>query len=180
MTDGETASLHSTCWIAPGVKRTDISALNAGRAGEHVIFRARVQNSRAQGAKMVFFTFRQEGGKTVQGLLSQKPEKVSKQMVKWAQSVTNESIVLVEGAVQASPEPIKSCSVKDAEILISKVILQECYGVIYAGDLTLTNCLAPHRSTPSRKPRLLCPSCLRMPSDPSPNSRGYGAIDFLT
>lgn len=42
-------------------------------------------------------------------------------MVKWAQSVTSESIVLVEGTIQAAPEPIKSCSVKDAEIMISKV-----------------------------------------------------------
>lgn len=105
----------------PGVKRTDISTINSSTAGQHVVFRARVQNSRAQGAKMVFFTFRQEGGKTIQGLLSQKPEKVSKQMVKWAQGVTTESIVLVEGEVQASPEPIKSCSVKDAEIMISKI-----------------------------------------------------------
>lgn len=70
---------------------------------------------------MVFFTFRQSGGNTIQGLLSQKPETISKQMVKWAQGITNESIVLVEGTVQASPEPIKSCSVKDAEILVSKV-----------------------------------------------------------
>lgn len=70
---------------------------------------------------MAFFTFRQSKGATIQGLLSQKPEKVSKQMVKWAQGITSESIVLVEGEVQASPEPIKSCTVKDAEILISKV-----------------------------------------------------------
>lgn len=70
---------------------------------------------------MAFFTFRQSGGNTIQGLLSQKPEKVSKQMVKWAQSITLESIVLVEGTVQASPEPIKSCTVKDAEIVINKV-----------------------------------------------------------
>lgn len=104
-----------------GIKRTDISTLSSSSAGQTVIFRARVQNSRAQGAKMVFFTFRQSGGHTIQGLLSQKPEKVSKQMVKWAQGVTTESIVLVEGTVQAAPEPIKSCTVKDAEIMISKV-----------------------------------------------------------
>lgn len=70
---------------------------------------------------MVFFTFRQGGGKTIQGLLNQKPDKISKQMVKWAQGITSESIVLVEGTVQAAPEPIKSCSVKDAEVIISKV-----------------------------------------------------------
>lgn len=71
---------------------------------------------------MVFFAFRQgPGGHTIQGLLSQKPEKVSKQMVKWAQGVTSESIVIVTGQVQASPEPIKSCTVKDAEIMISQI-----------------------------------------------------------
>jgi len=105
----------------PGIKRTQFSTLTAAQAGESVVFRARVQNSRAQGAKMAFFTFRQPGGHTIQGLLSQKPEKVSKQMVKWAQGVMSESIVLVEGTVQAAPEPIKSCTVKDAEILISKI-----------------------------------------------------------
>jgi aspartyl-tRNA synthetase len=103
-------------------KRTDISTLSASSAGEIITFRARVQNSRAQGAKMVFFAFRQgPGGHTIQGLLSQKPEKVSKQMVKWAQGVTSESIVIVTGQVQASPEPIKSCTVKDAEIMISQI-----------------------------------------------------------
>jgi aspartyl/asparaginyl-tRNA synthetase len=70
---------------------------------------------------MCFFVFRQSGSNTIQGLLSQKPEFVSRHMVKWAQSVTSESIVLVEGTIQAAPEPIKSCSVKDAEIMISKV-----------------------------------------------------------
>lgn len=70
---------------------------------------------------MCFFQFRQQGSNTIQGLLSQKPEHVSKHMVKWAQGVTAESIVLVEGTIQAAPEPIKSCSVKDAEIMISKV-----------------------------------------------------------
>lgn len=105
-----------------GSKRTDISSLSASFAGQTVTFRARVQNSRAQGAKMVFFAFRQgPGGHTIQGLLSQKAEKVSKQMVKWAQGITSESIVIVTGEVQASPEPIKSCTVKDAEIMITQI-----------------------------------------------------------
>lgn len=98
---------------------------------------------------MCFFQFRQQGGNTIQGLLSQKPEKVSKHMVKWAQSITLESIVLVEGVIQAAPEPIKSCSVKDAEIMINKVCLSIALlfvGVSIDADYYMTS-----RSTPSQR-----------------------------
>ena len=47
--------------------------------------------------------------------------KVSKQMVKWAASLADESIVLVDGIVQKSPQIIKSASVGDVEVHISHV-----------------------------------------------------------
>ena len=42
-------------------------------------------------------------------------------MAKWAAGLAIESIVLVEGIIQKSPEPIKSASVSDVEVLISQV-----------------------------------------------------------
>lgn len=69
---------------------------------------------------MVFLNLRQRTD-SVQALLNVAPGKVSKQMAKWAAGLAIESIVLVEGVIQKSPEPIKSASVSDVEVLISQV-----------------------------------------------------------
>lgn len=92
----------------------------SNRDGETVLFRARVHTSRAQGSKMVFLELRQ-GAESVQALAIVTPERVSKQMVKWIAGLTAESIVLVEGVVHKSPEPIKSATVNDIEVHITKV-----------------------------------------------------------
>ena len=42
-------------------------------------------------------------------------------MVKWASTIADESIVLVEGTIQLPKEEIKSASVGNVEILISQV-----------------------------------------------------------
>jgi aspartyl-tRNA synthetase len=55
-------------------------------------------------------------------------DKVSKQMVKWAGTLALESIILVEGVVQKPQEEVKSASIGDAEILISKVNFVENVG----------------------------------------------------
>ena len=69
---------------------------------------------------MVFFNLRQRTD-SIQALIVVSPDKVSKQMVKWAGSIADESIVLVEGVVQLPKEEVKSASVSDVEILISQV-----------------------------------------------------------
>lgn len=76
---------------------------------------------------MVFFTFRQ-GADTIQGLLIVTPEKISKQMVKWAASLADESIVLVEGITVEVNEPIKSATISNVEIHISKVSMSTFSG----------------------------------------------------
>lgn len=70
---------------------------------------------------MVFLNLRQRMD-SVQALLTVTPEKVSKQMVKWAASLADESIVLVQGVVRKTPEPIKSASVGDVEVHVTQVI----------------------------------------------------------
>ncbi|KZS93446.1 aspartate-tRNA ligase [Sistotremastrum niveocremeum HHB9708] len=105
-----------------GRTRVAISTLNASSEGQTVLLRARVHTSRAQGNKMVFFNLRQRTD-SIQALLSVTPEKVSKQMVKWAAGIADETIVSIEGVVQKPLEEIKSASVGDAEILISKIYI---------------------------------------------------------
>ena len=79
--------------------------------------RARVHTTRATGAKKCFFLLRQQQF-TVQALLAQDEAVVSKQMVKFAASVTVDSIIEVEAKVVAPPERIQSATVHDAELLI--------------------------------------------------------------
>ena len=71
---------------------------------------------------MVFLNLRQRID-SVQALLTVAPQKVSKQMVKWAAGLADESIVLVEGTVQKTPELIKSATVADVEVHVTKVSL---------------------------------------------------------
>lgn len=58
---------------------------------------------------------------SVQAMLSVVEGKVSKPMVKWASGLSDESIVLVEGIVQKSPEEIKGATIKDVELILSRV-----------------------------------------------------------
>lgn len=69
---------------------------------------------------MCFVALRQQDA-LIQGLLSANDTSISKQMVKWTGSINLESIVLVYGVVEASPEEITSATVKDAEIKITKI-----------------------------------------------------------
>ena len=85
-----------------------------------MLVRARVQTSRAQGSKMVFLVLRQRTD-SVQALLILTPEKVSKQMLKWAASLQDESIVLVEVVVESAKEEVKSATIKNVEIKVAQV-----------------------------------------------------------
>lgn len=103
-----------------GIKRVNIADLSAANDGQEVVFRARAHNSRQQGATMAFLTFRQQQN-LIQGLIKANGSSVSKQMVKWAGSINLESIVLVHGVIRKVDEPIKSATVQDAEIHVTKI-----------------------------------------------------------
>ncbi|GJJ09741.1 hypothetical protein Clacol_003965 [Clathrus columnatus] len=106
-----------------GRKRISITSLSPNQEGETVLFRARVNTSRAQGSKMVFLNLRQRT-ESVQALVVVTPEKISKQMVKWVGGLADESIILVEGSVQLPKEEVKSATVGNVEILISQIHLE--------------------------------------------------------
>ena len=70
---------------------------------------------------MVFLNLRQRTD-SVQALLVISQGKVSKQMLKWAAGLQSESIVLAEGVVKKTPEPIHSATVQDVELRLTQVI----------------------------------------------------------
>ncbi|KAF9946792.1 aspartate--tRNA ligase dps1, partial [Modicella reniformis] len=106
----------------PGLKRERLSDISASRAGESVWIRARVQTSRPTGNKMCFFQLRQNSS-TIQGLVVFNDTTISKQMVKFAQNITSESIVLIEGIIAKPLEPVKSCTIQEVEIMINQLFV---------------------------------------------------------
>ena len=102
-----------------------------------MVVRARVQASRAQGSKMVFLNLRQRTD-SVQALLARAQGRVSKQMIKWATGLQTESIVLAEGVVKKTPEPINSATVQDVELHLTQVI----WHVLFATPLHRLNYFA--------------------------------------
>ncbi|RKP10892.1 hypothetical protein THASP1DRAFT_27315 [Thamnocephalis sphaerospora] len=114
-----------------GRERTLVGDISGDFAGKTVLIRARVQHSRPTGkytaanagAKMCFFMLRHQYA-TIQALLTVDKENVSKKMLKYAVSIPNESIVLVEAEVVKAPEPIRSCTVQDAELHILSLFVE--------------------------------------------------------
>lgn len=89
--------------------------------GTSIVFRARVHNARIQSVKLAFLVLRQQSA-TIQAVVAANSQgTVTKHMVKWAASINPESIVLVHGLVQKSPEPISSASISDLEIHITQI-----------------------------------------------------------
>ncbi|KAI0304871.1 aspartyl-tRNA synthetase [Russula brevipes] len=106
----------------PGVPRHQIASLSSELDGKTVVIRARVHTVRAQGNKVLFLRLRQRTD-SLQALLTVEEGKVSKLMVKWASGLSDESIVLVEGVVQKSPVEIKSATIKDVELIVTRIHL---------------------------------------------------------
>ncbi|KAJ1988310.1 aspartate--tRNA ligase dps1 [Dimargaris cristalligena] len=103
-------------------KREAIPDLNGSRVGETVRLRARVQTSRPTGARLCFFNLRQQAA-NIQGVVAMDKDTVSKDMLKFAGTIQPETIVLVEGVLVEPVEPVKSCTVQDAEIHIKKLFI---------------------------------------------------------
>jgi nondiscriminating aspartyl-tRNA synthetase len=94
--------------------------VNASLAGKEITLRGRIQTTRPVGAKKGFFVIRQRFN-TVQAILSVDADQISKQMLKWALSVPSESLVVITAKVTVPPDPIKSCTVQDAELVIATI-----------------------------------------------------------
>ncbi|KAA0038775.1 hypothetical protein IC582_007161 [Cucumis melo] len=98
---------------------TQVGSLTPELKDKYVILRGRIQTIRAVGKKMAFLVVREKGF-TVQCVLSEQPELVSRQMVKYVDGLSRESIVDVEGVVSVPNVAIKGAS-QQVEIQVRKV-----------------------------------------------------------
>ncbi|KAK7753945.1 aspartate--tRNA ligase dps1 [Diatrype stigma] len=88
--------------------------------GQTIAFTARVHHIRNVSAKLAFVLLRQRED-TVQGVLAVREGAISEQFVRWAEHLHPESVVHVRGVVRRSPEPIKSCSIHDLELVVESM-----------------------------------------------------------
>ncbi|XP_020594784.1 aspartate--tRNA ligase 2, cytoplasmic-like [Phalaenopsis equestris] len=98
---------------------TEVGSLDSKLADGTVLIRGVAQTLRAVGKKMAFLVVRQFTA-TVQCVLTVTEGLVSTQMVKYANSLTRESIVDVEGVVTVPTEPIKGTT-QQVEIQVRKL-----------------------------------------------------------
>jgi aspartyl-tRNA synthetase len=95
-------------------------AADPSNAGMAVSFIARVHHVRCMSSKLAFVIFRDQI-ELVQGVLAYREGEVSENFVRWAEHITSESFVHVEGHLQKPPEEIKGCSIRELEVLINKM-----------------------------------------------------------
>ncbi|KZP05302.1 aspartyl-tRNA synthetase cytoplasmic [Athelia psychrophila] len=90
--------------------------------GHTVLFRARIQSIRPMSAKLAFIVFRQQLF-TVQGVLRATDEEgdVSENMVRWAEKLPRETIVLVEGMVREAEKEVLSTEIHKFEMDVVKL-----------------------------------------------------------
>jgi len=112
---------------APRVQSTDITGrvwvevetLTPAMKDQKVLLRGRVHTVRGKG-KSAFLVMRQKSA-TVQCALFVDDATVSKGMVKYTSGIPRESIVDIEGTVQAPEAAIQGCSQSDVEIMVSSI-----------------------------------------------------------
>ncbi|KAH7573931.1 hypothetical protein ACOSP7_007876 [Xanthoceras sorbifolium] len=102
-----------------GKEWTKVGELTESMKDQEVLIRGRVHTTRPVGSKLTFVVLRQRGF-TVQCVLSQKPDSVSKQMVKFVSSLNRESFVDVIGVVSVPGGPIKGAS-QQVEVQVRKL-----------------------------------------------------------
>ncbi|CAO2821732.1 unnamed protein product [Amaranthus hypochondriacus] len=105
--------------VISGRKWTEVKSLFSDLKDSEVLIRGRVQAIRAVSKKMAFVVVR-EAGYTVQCVLMVAKEKVSEQMVKFANTLSRESIVDIFGVVSVPNEAIKGTS-QQVEIQVRKI-----------------------------------------------------------
>lgn len=86
------------------------------------IFRCAIENARIQSTKLAFLTVGQ-GLQSIQVVIAEDRENVSRQMVKFAGDIPAESLCIIHGIVKRTAEQIKSTTVQDFEIQAKKIYL---------------------------------------------------------
>ncbi|KAJ2316188.1 aspartate--tRNA ligase dps1 [Coemansia sp. Cherry 401B] len=103
-------------------KWTALGDLTADMEGRLVNVQARVQDSRAQGNKLCFLVLR-EAMETAQAVVMVTKDTVSKQMAKFAASISAESIVTLTAVVVKPEVPVESCTVGNVELRVETLFV---------------------------------------------------------
>jgi aspartyl-tRNA synthetase len=86
------------------------------------VFRCSIENARIQSAKLAFLAVSQ-GLQSIQLVVAEDGESVSRQMVKFAGDIPAESLCVVHGVVKRTTEKIKSATIHDFEIRAKKIYI---------------------------------------------------------
>ena len=89
--------------------------------GPEVVFGATVENAREQSAKLTFLVLGHQLD-TVQAVVAAS-DTLSRQMVKFAKNITQQSQVLVHGLVKKPKDPVKSCTIGWLEIHVQRLFV---------------------------------------------------------
>ncbi|KZZ88560.1 Aminoacyl-tRNA synthetase, class II (D/K/N)-like protein [Ascosphaera apis ARSEF 7405] len=117
---GELPMMQST--NRSGEKLTHFDAITEDMVGQEIVFRARIHNIRRMGARLVFLLFRQQTT-TIQGVLHDKPHKISTVMVHWAEHLPLGSIVKVRATIREAAVPVKKTDFHTIELNIDAIHL---------------------------------------------------------
>ncbi|MCL7038085.1 hypothetical protein MKW94_023023 [Papaver nudicaule] len=102
-----------------GRKWTEIGLVNENLKDQTVLIRGRIQTIRPVGKNIGFLVLREKGF-TIQCVLTVANNLVSKQMVKFATSLSKESHVDIEGIVSVPDAPIKGAT-QQVEVQVRKI-----------------------------------------------------------
>ncbi|OCK95216.1 aspartyl-tRNA synthetase-like protein [Cenococcum geophilum 1.58] len=86
------------------------------------VFRVAVANTRSQSAKLAFLTLSQ-GLESIQMVVAETPEYVSRPMIKFAVNIPPESICTVFGVVKRTSEKIQSTTIQDFELQARRIYI---------------------------------------------------------
>ncbi|KAK4139121.1 tRNA synthetases class II-domain-containing protein [Dichotomopilus funicola] len=127
--------------LSADVVEVSLKSLGEEHVGRTIELRAWMQNARMQGAKMAFIELREEGNLSIQGIVVASPEgtPVSKQMVKWVGAINPESFVVVEAKVQKPLDTVKSCTVVNYELHITKCFVHAAAPSVLGMTLAAAN-----------------------------------------
>ncbi|KAF7979700.1 hypothetical protein HWV62_41034 [Athelia sp. TMB] len=112
---------HNGTKLNDDMEREDFRNIRK-EVGHTVLFRARIQSTRPMSAKLAFIIFRQQL-LTVQGVIRATDEAggVSEHMVRWAEKLPRETIVLVEGKIREAEHEVISTEIHKFEMDIMKL-----------------------------------------------------------
>lgn len=96
---------------------TPLADLYDAQPGTTIQIVVRLHHVRSVSSKLAFLVFRQQVD-SLQGVLACRDEVVSENFVRWAEHLTTESLVRVQGTLQAPKEPVTGCSIHDVELLV--------------------------------------------------------------